>query len=260
MTLSTSGYTVGSNQPLNHARILWDMIEGTVTADGSDGDLAANDYTFQRWAPGAGSQSWTIQTAADADVDCVFIAAHNLSGLTVTIATSATTGGAFTTRATINPTDNTTIAALFNNSGTAYTVRRVRVTVSDGDGVRVGIIRAGVALQMTQPIYGGHGPLGLNRVTEAQQQISETGQWLGRMEKRRALSTTYEWEHLEAAWYRSTFEPFARTLPLKPFGIVGNPSKMTDDVGWCWTDQDVRPANMGIADFMDVSLPVTGFW
>lgn len=257
MTINTAGYTVGSNQPLNHARILYAPITGTITADGTDGDLAANDYTAQRWAVDAGS--WVLQTAADALVDCVFIAAHNLSGKTVTIGTSSATVGAFTTRATINPTDNSTICALFNTgAGAAHTIRRIQVTVT-GTGNVVGIIRAGVALQMPVPIYGGHGVANWNRVTEAQQQFSETGQWLGRTERRVALQATYEWEYLTATFYRASFEPFAQTLPLYPFGIAGNPSKMPDDVAWCWTGQDMRPQNMGVKNFIQVSLPVTGY-
>ena len=260
MTVNTAGYTVGSNYPLNHARILWDMMTGTVSGDGTNPDYAANDFTSQRWQLAPGSQAWTLQTAADDTVDCVFIAAHNLSGKTVAISTAATAGGAHTTRATVSPTDNTAICALFNSTGTPYTVREVRVTVNDGTDIAIGIIRAGVALQMPIPLYGGHRPLNLNRITEAQQQFSETGQWLGRIAKRRAVSSAYEWNYLTASWYDTNFEPFAKTLPLSPFCIAGNPSKITSDVGFVWTDRDVEPANMGVKDYRAVSLNVTGYY
>lgn len=260
MTISTAGYTVGSNQPLNHARILYAPISGTITADGSNGDYAANDYTSQRWTLVPGTNAWTLETSTDEDVDCVFIAAHNLSGKTVTISTASTVGGAHTTRATISLTDNSTIAALFNNSGTAYTVREVRVSVNDGTDIAIGIIKFGKALQMPIPIYGGHRPLNLNRITEAQQQFSETGQWLGRIVKRRAVTSSYDWEYLSTSWYDTYFEPFAQTLPLNPFCIVGNPSKITTDVGFVWTDKDPEPSNMGVQSYRSVSLSVTGYY
>jgi hypothetical protein len=260
MTISTSGYVVGSNQPLNHARILWQPLTGTVSGSGTNPAYAANDYTSQRWQLVPGSNTWTLVTGADAAIDCVFIAAHNLSGKTVTISTSATVGGSHTTRATITPTDNSTIAAFFNNAGAAYTIREVRVTVSGGTDVAIGIIRAGVALQMPIPIYGGHRPLNLNRITEAQQQFSETGQWLGRIIKRRAVTSTYDWEYLTTTFYDTSFEPFAKTLPLQPFCIAGNPSKMASDVGFVFTDRDVEPSNMGINAYRSVSLSVTGYY
>lgn len=260
MTISTTGYTVGSNEPLNHARILYAPLTGTITGDGTNPSYAANDYTSQRWLLNPGSNAWTLQTATNANIDCVFIAAHNLSGKTVTISTAATAGGSHTTRATVSPTDNSTIAAFFNNTGTAYSIREVQVTVNDGTDIVVGIIRAGVALQMPIALYGGHRPLNLNRITEAQQQFSETGQWLGRIIKRRAVTSTYEWEYLTTTWYDTYFEPFAKTIPLNPFFIAGNPSKITTDIGFVWTDRDVEPVNMGINAYRSVSLSVTGYY
>jgi hypothetical protein len=262
MTINTAGFTLGSNYPLNHARILWNPLTGTVSGSGSNPSYAANDYTSQRWQLVPGSNTWTLVTAADATIDSVFIAAHNLSGKTVTISTSATVGGSHTTRATISPTDNSTICALFNtaSTGVAYTIREVRVTVNEGSDIAIGIIRAGVALQLSIPLYGGHRPLTLNRVTEAQQQFSETGQWLGSIIKRRAVTTSYDWEYLTATWYDTNFEPFAKTLPLQPFCIAGNPSKIATDVGFVFTDRDVEPVNMGINAYRSVSLSVTGYY
>lgn len=261
MSLDYSGYTVGPNMPLNHARILYAPITGTVTADGTDGDLAANDFTNQRWAAGALTANWKIVTAATASVDTVFIAAHNLgsTGSTVAVQTAATVGGAFTTRATIAPTDNSAIAAMINDNGTPYSIREVRLVITGASpDVSIGIIRAGVALQMQRPVFGGAQPIGLNRVVETRHSQSETGQWLSRTIQRQARRTEMAWQHLEAAWYRSTFEPFSLTLPQTPFGLIQNPLRMPESVAWCWTDQTPTPENMGIRDLMSVSLTMTG--
>ena len=43
MTLSLSGYTVGANAPLTHARILWAPISGVISGDGAGAALAGND-------------------------------------------------------------------------------------------------------------------------------------------------------------------------------------------------------------------------
>jgi len=259
MTLSTAGYTLGANQPLNHARILYAPIAGTVTADGTNGALATNDFTFQRWSCGVTPSNWTIVTAADASVDTVFIAAHSLAGTTVAVQTSATVGGAFTTRATVNPTDNSAIAVMFNNAGAPYVIRELRLVVTGGAAAGLGIIRAGVALQMQRPVFGGISPIGLSRIVETRHGISETGQWLGRTVQRQATRTSMPWKHLTSSWYRSDFEPFALTLPQKPFGLIQNALRMPESVAWCWTDQPPAPSNMGIRDFMEVTLDVTGY-
>jgi hypothetical protein len=261
MTLNTAGYSIGSNQPLNRARILWSPLVGTVTGDGTDPDLAANDYTFQRWSAGTLPAAWTLETPADADVDTLFIAAHNLAGQTITVDTSATTGGGFTTRATVNPTDNSTIAVMFNTgAGAPHVIRRVRITVSGaGTDLQVGIIRWGKALQMTRPVFAGVKPIGLSRAVETRHAISETGQWLGRTIQRQAALSQMDWEHLDDAWYKSDFHPFALSLPQTPFGLVQNPLRMPESVAWCWTDAAPVPEYMGLRNLMQVSLPVTGF-
>jgi len=266
MTLITSGYTVGNpavtgNQPLNHARILWDFKAGSATGGGTGAALAANDYTAQRWDSG-GAADWTFQFSANQPVDTVFIAGHNLAGVAVTISTSNTTGGSFTTRATFTPADNTPVFVMLNQqsgleTGLPYSVRRYRVTVASQ--AAVGIIRAGLALQLQQPFYGGHNPALWNRVTEGQQAFSETGQWLGRTQKRLAYANSYEWTHIKAAWYRDNFEPFAQTLPLKPFAIAGNPRAMPYDVAWAWAAGDVSPQNMGLRNFVTFGMQVTGY-
>lgn len=262
MTLSTSGYTVGSNEALNRARILWSPATGAVTAGGTDGDLAANDFTYQRWSCGTLPANWTLVGAANFNVDTVFIAAHNLgtTGSTVAIQTASTLGGAFTTRATIAPTDDSTIAVMINNAGTPYSVRELRLAVSGAASTaQIGIIRAGAALQMSQPVFGGVRPIGLNRAVETRHAISETGQWLARTIQRQALVTEMAWSHLTAAWYRANFAPFALALPQTPFGLIQNPLRMPESVAWCWTDSVPAPENMGIADMMAVSMNITGF-
>ena len=257
MTLITTEYTVGNNEPLNHARILWDFKPGEASGDGIGPDLAANDFTAQRWdSEGAGE--WVFEFDENQDVDTFFIAGHNLTGTQVIIATSSTTGGGFTNRATFTPTDNTPIFVMANTgTGQPFDVRRYRVTV-DAQAV-ISIIRAGEALQMQRSFYGGHNPALWNRVTEGQQSFSETGQWQGRTQKRLAYSNSYEWEHITATWYKDNFEPFAQTVPLKPFAIAGNPLSMPYDVAWGWASGDVSPQNMGIRNFVTVGMQVTGF-
>lgn len=263
MTLSLSGYTLGGNRPLNCARILWNAISGVVTGGGATPALAANEYTNQRWFPGVLPATWTMETPADAQVDTLFIAAHNLGSTnsTVLVETSSTTSGAFTPRATVVPVDNSTIAVMFNTAGGApHTIRRIRITITGAsNSVQIGIIRAGVALQMEQPVFGGIRPIGLSRAVETRHSNSETGQWLGRTIQRQALVTEMPWEHLSSAWYRANFDPFALSLPQTPFGLIQNPLRMPESVAWCWTDSVPVPENMGIRDLMRVSLPIIGF-
>lgn len=85
MTLSSSAYTVGANQPMNRARILYAPIAGVVSASGTNGDHAATDFTFQKWAAAAGLAAWTMTAVSAAALDTVFVAAHNLAGKSIRV-------------------------------------------------------------------------------------------------------------------------------------------------------------------------------
>ena len=266
MTLSLAGYTVGANQPLNRARILWSSLTGIYTSSaGGMPDWAATDFTSQRWMPTdfVGSRSWNVEYPVDSLVDMVILAAHNLSTAStqVNLQYSTTTGGAFVgIGGTIVPTDNSAIAWLISDgSGNPLTIRRLRIVLTNPTGAQVGIVRSGVALQMQRPVYGDHAPLGLSRKKELAAPISETGAWLGRKVQKVSLEAPINWTRLEAAWYRANFEPFAKVLPDQPFGLIMNPSEMPESVAWCWTDSDPAPMNKGGRDLMTVSLNITGF-
>lgn len=261
MTLVTSNYTIGNNMPLNHARILWDMKYGTVTAGGAGGDLAQNDYTFQKWNAGAGAVTWVVDFAANQSLDCVGIAAHNLAtvGGQITVSTS-TNGTTYTSRGVISPTDNSAIMFLFNNAGSPVSARYLRISLANSTAAaQIGIIRAGVALQMERPIFGGVSPLGLSETVQTDQAVSESGAWLGVSVRTVSMQSDMNFQHLSGAWYRTNFAPFAARLPQKPFFAAQNPLRMPESVGWCWTNTRPMPSNMGIRDLMAVSLPITGF-
>ena len=266
MTVISDFYTVGNlqligNQPINHARILWDFKTGTATGDGFNPELAANDYTAQRWDSQGGGE-WVFTFDEVQEVDTFVISGHNLRGVDVSIEISPDDVEPFEEIAAFTVPDNDTLFVMANEfrglrTGLPHLVKRYKVIVTAR--AIIAIIRAGKALQMKIPLYGGHGPVTWNRATEGQQSFSETGQWLGRTEKRLAYSTSYTWDLLPARWYLDNFEPFARTLPLKPFAIAGNPRAMPWDAAWCWAQGDPAPSNMGLRDFVEVSMPVTGF-
>lgn len=266
MTVDYSGYTLGANQPLHHARILWDFVAGTVAADGSGGDYATNDYTNQRWTFDAsgGDRSWTLTLAANAPIDTVMIAAHNLAtiGATVNILTDDDGAGAFTERASITPTDNGTIAAMFTDgSGDPYSVRRLQIVVESGAaaGGGIGIIRAGEALQMTRPLPPGAEPIGLRSVATVRHLESETGNPIGTTVQRRRLEASIGWSGFDADWYRESFQPFAETLPGRPFGLIQNAVSMPESAAWCWVNEAPMPNYAPGRKKMAVGLNIMGF-
>lgn len=255
------GYVLPSgDEPLTHARIAhagtW--IDGTVTAVGdTEGAPAANrSMTWEFWSPpGPTPNTWTITPASGQTVDYCCIGAHTIGtdGATLTIEyeSAPAVWTSIITNAVIS--DDSPIFAIFAPvTGTAF-----RITVST-TVARIGVIRFGTALQMPQALYAGHTPLQLSRQTTMRSNKSTTGEFLGRTRLRNARATQIGWTHLRASWVRQNWLPFELAVEQDPFFLAWRPETFPEDVGYCYVDAGATPvpSNMGIRDFMSVSMNV----
>jgi hypothetical protein len=116
----------------------------------------------------------------------------------------------------------------------------------------------GQALTMQRRIYQGHTPLTLSRDTELSNNVSEGGQYLGRSIIRKGASTSAQWTHLNASWYRANFDPFVKSARTNPFFIGWRPLQYPNELGFVWTDSDIAPQNTGPRDFMSVGVNFRG--
>jgi hypothetical protein len=116
----------------------------------------------------------------------------------------------------------------------------------------------GALLEMQRPFYRGHSPMALSRNTKKVPRTSESGQFLSNTSIRSGTSSTYAWQNLNAAWYRTNFVPFVRSLENEPCFIAWNPSQFADDVEFAWTNDNISPTNSGPRDLMSVSINFMG--
>ena len=241
---------------LNHARILYAsaLAGASVAATGGTGAAnVLNAATYSRWSF-TDTQTITMTLPNAQQVDAVGIGAHSLANGSALVEYSTSDAGAWVQFA---PAQSGGAAMLFL-SASAVSVKRLRVTVTaDGPQV-VGVIYAGIALQMQRPIYKGHTPATLARVTEYQSNESEGGQWLGRNVIRQGLKIDFDWSNLSAAWVRQYFDPFARATRTTPFFVAWNPQEFPREVAYAWTTGDPKFDNRGPRDLMSVSLSAKG--
>ena len=244
------------NLPLSHDRIGYQNLLTTSSAGGDSGN-ALTPNTFLRWTDPAGTMTTTFRPPAGAMMDYVAIGGHNLGtvfGVTVTVSVNSTFAGPFTAIGSARPEDDTALFFMFERQ----TVREVKVEIEGGTDREVALVYAGIALQMFQPIYGGHSPLELSSATDYQDSKSESGQFLGRTIKRRGTRTTFSYSHLDPQWYREYFQPFVEAAKNKPFFIRFRPD-LYETAGLVHTTGNIRPSNMGGGhDLMQVSFDVMG--
>jgi len=251
-----------SGFPLTHARILYENlalpenVTGSSSAAAFPAEDAARATTYDGWKPASLPAEWTVDNTDPMTVNAVGIGAHNfgVTGPHTVAVEHSDDGLAWTEAASVIASTGDPVLFLFDDTTAQYW----RVTLDGGDPPFIGVIYMGQALAMQRAIYGGHAPAPLSRSTDIVPSRSEGGQWLGRSIIRKGVTTSYQWRHLKAAWYRQYFDPFVKSARTTPFFIAWRPETYPNEVAYAWTKSDIRPSNMGIRDFMEVTVSVEG--
>jgi hypothetical protein len=251
----------GSVVPLKNSRIGHQTYTrtGSVVASSSQTGFPAaaakNPLTYEFWRPVSLPATWRLDIGSAQEVDYVGIAAHSLgsTGCTVHVEYS-TNDSTWTTVSSLLAGQDGPIMFLFM----PITARYWRIRITGSTIPSVGVVYIGKALAMQRPIYSGHTPITLSRVTEMRPNKSEGGQWLGRSIIRRGSQTQAEYRHLEASWVRTHFDKFIKDATRYPYFFAWRPSTYPEDVGYVWTSDDITPSNMGVRDYMSVSWAMEG--
>ena len=260
--------------PLTQARIgyqtwLRDLDATAVTVSTEDADAPADaplrPDTGEYWAPTALPATWEVNLGAARSIDYVGIAGHTIGSCGCAVLVEWSDGSVAgspaelvwtTFAAEVNPGDDAPLLFLDD----AVTASYLRITLSAGGATmpRVASIYAGVALAMTRPIYGGHVPITLSRVTALHNTLSNGGQFLGQAFKRLGVQTAASFKHLDPTWVRTDFDLFVKAARRFPYFFAWRPADWPLEVGYVWSDKDIAPSNMGQREFMQVSWKMSG--
>lgn len=262
--ISDSLYLAGATEyPLNHARIGYrtiataDNVIGSTETAGFPAVAAVNPTTYDYWLPTALPAVWTVDYGEAVDVDYVGIAAHNFADNGVSVNVEYSTDGVSWTSVALTAFADVRPAFLMFEKTFA---RYWRVTFDGSVMPKIGVIYIGELMTMQRPFYGGHTPITLGRRTEFVGSMSDGGQLMGTSIIRKGVGTSFEWQHLTAAWVRQTFDPFIKaTRGAKPFFISWNPLQFPREVGYVQVMEDIQPSNMGIRDLMQVGFTASGW-
>ena len=259
--LFQAGYSPPSgDQPLTHARIAHSLnwlsggtASASTTSTGYSASAPLNTLTYELWRPTVTSGTWEYNNGSSAICDYACIAAHTLGTARSNIRAQYLSGSTWTDlNASTLITDDSPIFIIFNRT----TAARWRINIASSTSIpTIGVIKFGRALQMQQPIYGGHSPINMARQTILRTNYSETGEFLGRTKQRVQLANTFSWTHLKADWMRTNWPTLQRAIESEPFWIAWRPESF-GEVGFAQVDSVPTPQNMGIKDFMSVEMTV----
>lgn len=267
--VTNSATVVSETGSLDLPRIGFENLarDATISASSADDDFpadaAARPDTYEYWQPTALSAWWKADLGSVQTVNYVGIASHDLGSLSLGVTAQYSTDGLLWSDASDQaaPSDDSAILLLFPEQ----TARYWRILVdavgspSGDDMPSIGVIYLGSILAMPRPIYGGHAPITLSRETTLYQGLSRGGQFLGQSIRRSGFASKVSFRHLTASFVRSSLDPFIRAARKFPYFFAWRAGDWDDEVAYVWTPSDIRPANMGIRDFMEVGWELRGF-
>lgn len=252
-----------SGQPLNLARIGYRNIvfDATVTASSDTSASPAmaikNPMTYDRWQPSNSESDGWLEIVPDGGsvvVDYIALASHNLGSAGAEVVIEYKEAGTPNWHEVnrVLPANDNAMMFLFEQ------VEADAFRISIDKNAYISVVYIGKALVMPRCIYGGHSPVTLSRDTTFHPNKSIEGAFVGRSIVRQGLKTRYDWNNLEPDWYRRSFDPFVMWATKYPFFIAWYPERWPDEVAYCWTNDDIRPVNTGVRDFMRVGFDVEG--
>ena len=245
--------------------ILWNNIfaSGTLSASseatGYPKENAVSEATYNSWKPNSLPATFTINYGSSVAVDCASLVAHNCgtSGNTVLVQSSPD-GVTWTTQATIVPTDDTTILALFTSVSAQYW----RFNISGGTAPYIGVAMAGARFNFPAGVMPPYKPVWLSQTYELLTSTSIGGQFLGNRVLRQGGQTAINLVAVDRTFGESTILAFREHYNSgKAFVWAAGPSIFSKDVGYVWRTEGsvLAPTFDNTGIWMAVSMEVYAY-
>lgn len=250
---------------LNVPIIAWDNLVrfGAVTADSEDplhpADNLAREATTYRWQSlSTATQYVTVDTSPDDPVDYFAVARHNLGSALIKVSGEAYISGVWTE---IFPEqflgDDSPALFRFPVVPSAE-LFRLKLQPTGGIAPTIAVWHVGKLLYLQRRIYVGHTPLPYGREVDFTNGIAENGDFQGRIELSRRLTTSVSLQNLTPSWYRANLDAFVALGRKKPFFFAWRPYTYPREVGYAWLSNDPRPSNQRSNGMMQIALQMGG--
>lgn len=239
----------------------------SVTADSSSSlfpvtNLANPDTTLRWLSLITTVQYITVDVSPEDLIDYVGIARHNLGSGAIKVSVEAFISGVWVEQyPQFTPTKDSPLVMRF----LPVSADNVRIKLEPTAGVAptIAALYVGKLLQLQRRIYVGHTPLPYGRETDYTNNVSETGDFQGRIELKKRLETSVQLQNLTPNWYRDSLDPFLRYVDegggrSLPFFFAWRPLTYPLEVGYAWLTNNPKPVNQRSNGMMSINLSMAG--
>lgn len=242
----------GIEYPLNHPRIGWRSVGGTVTTSGSAaGYPAANALdprTALGWKPDAATGIIGIDAGASVPASYCGVAGHDLGSKNATVRLQRLSGATW-----VNIFGSTDIAddsaLLFLFAPVDAAQFRLRIDSADA-APRIGHIRFGQVTEIPRLAgYGGTVPISESRQFQYDTLQSNGGAFLGRSIVATSLQFQVSVQHTSETWRKTEWRALQSHANTggATFFVADRPSTDPEDVAYAWSNEALS-AGRGISN------------
>jgi len=224
---------------------------GTVTATseatGFEKENAQSWKTSTWWQAGAaGTVYYYVDMGAATNVDSWGIVGHDLADNSGTIKPEYSATGAWAgEEADLDTVQTPTGKEAIFRKVTNQNVRYYRFEISStGAASFIANLFLGVALELERGEPVGFSPANLNRDRKIMNNISEGGQFLGRVLRRNGSKVTINQQNITRTWIDANWDSLANHVELYPFYFAWDTTNYPEEVAYCMTKRITYPAYM----------------
>ncbi|NGP19292.1 hypothetical protein [Devosia aurantiaca] len=216
----------------------------------------ANPSTAARWQSTQSTVQYITIDVQDGDgVDYVGLARHNFGSTGATVEVQALPIGTTSAWQTVSeerllPNDQPTILRFERQPVGGV---RLRI-VPNGVPPRLAVMHVGRLLQMPRGLQEGHVPAHLASSDDIVTGLAESGDYLGRLVTRQALSSGVSFKFISKHWFDANMLDFVRVARGAPFFFAWMPDLYPDEASYAWTTSDIRPETLMLARGVFVNL------
>jgi hypothetical protein len=199
-------------------------------------------HTQARWIAADTTQQYlTITTDGFTAFNYIAVARHNFGSALIRPSIEVNIAGVWTeiSPPVYVPADNGPLLWRFDSQ--VRTQARIRLQ-SGTVPARAGVVYLGKLTVVQRRLYVGHVPMPYARKSDFSNGMSETGDFLGRIELGSYTETTASFRLITPSWFRATMAPCLAVIRKKPFFFAWRPASYPNEVGYGVLAADTAPA------------------
>lgn len=217
----------------------------------------ANPLTHVEWRSATAAEQYlTFSLGEVGEIDYVGIARHNFGTAAIAVSVEALIEGVWTE--IVEPIlldDDAPLMMRF----LPQSIASLRIRMPHGTAApRAAVVYVGRLLDLARKVWVGHTPIPHGLKTNVANNMSDSGNFLGRIVLGESRESTVPLSLIDPDWHREYLVPFLKAAQTRPFFFAWRPGTYPREVGFCWFTNDPRPAPAGPSNLVALEWALGG--